>query len=516
MNFPTGFRLKMKNLLADEFESFEAGYERPRRRGLRVNEYKISAEEFAEQSPFPLEPIPWIKNGFFYPDDVRPARHPYYAAGLYYLQEPSAMTPASRLPLEAGDRVLDLCAAPGGKATELAERLAVLDRLSDSRSESHTGRQSDSGSHLRSGCRGSLVTNDISQQRAKALLHNLEMTGTDNYYVLNETPERLAQAFPAYFDKILVDAPCSGEGMFRKEEEALRLWSPERVADFASQQKTILAEAYKMLRPGGMLLYSTCTFAPEENEEQIAGFLSEHSDMELQEIAPYEGFSEGRPEWTAGRQEDLKKCVRIWPHRMDGEGHFLALLRKKESEKGIAETEENRRESNVTENRTGKRKKKGKRGGVETNRPKKEQRQLLRDFLCDIVGDAAAAEEICSRAENRQDKAFLPGQVSAELNGLHVMRGGQYLGDWKKNRFEPAQAWAMTWQSAPGRLTCRKLSLDQGDPRLNQYLRGESFAAADAEEGWTLICAGEYPVGWVKVVHGTVKNHYPSSWRIPL
>ncbi len=491
MNYPAEFKNRMQRFLAEEYESFEASYERPRRRGLRVNEYKISAEEFAKLFPFPLEPIPWIKNGFFYPDDVHPARHPYYAAGLYYLQEPSAMTPASRLPLRSGDRVLDLCAAPGGKATELAARLAVL------------------GS-------GSLVTNDISQQRAKALLHNLEMTGTGNYCVLNETPERLARSFTSYFDKILVDAPCSGEGMFRKEEEALRLWSPQRVTDFAAQQKKILAEAYKMLRPGGMLLYSTCTFAPEENEEQIAYFLSEHPDMELQEIGPYEGFSPGRPEWTSGSVEELKKCVRIWPHKMDGEGHFLALMKKAAiMEMPDVEESESSGERGKKGKEPGKKKqKKGKDGAEISHAPNKEQRKLLQTFLCDIVGDAAFAEEFCGRVEVRQEKAFLPWQSGRMLSGLHVMRGGQYLGDWKKNRFEPSQAWAMTLQSERNGVECRTLSFDPEDPGLKRYLSGESFTAENAKEGWTLICAGKYPVGWAKVVCGTAKNHYPASWRI--
>ena len=121
MNFPDEFKVKMKDLLAEEYEFFEASYEKPRRRGLRVNEYKVSAEEFAERAPFPLERIPWVKNGFFYGDDVRPARHPYYAAGLYYLQEPSAMTPASRLPLDAGfdkKHILGFMTAPWQFTTE--------------------------------------------------------------------------------------------------------------------------------------------------------------------------------------------------------------------------------------------------------------------------------------------------------------------------------------------------------------------------------------------------------------
>lgn len=560
MNYPTEFKEKMKKLLADEYEAFEASYEKPRKRGLRVNEHKLSTEEFAKRSPFPLEPIPWVKNGFFYPDEVRPARHPYYAAGLYYLQEPSAMTPASRLPLEAGDRVLDLCAAPGGKATELAARLSVLD-ASD---------------------RGLLVANDISPQRTRALLHNLEMMGTDNYCVLNESPERIAEAFPEFFDKILVDAPCSGEGMFRKEEEALRLWSPERVADFAAQQKKILAEAYTMLKPGGMLLYSTCTFAPEENEQQIADFLQMHPDMKLQDIEPYEGFSQGRPDWVRSEKrdknpeqerekdsakncslEELKKCVRIWPHKMDGEGHFLALMKKskgmpaeeitaygtehtmigdtmtgqamtgQEPEAGVDNvrnnTDRKRKEGRKNRGKKELKKKTGKNAAGQ-NRPDKDQLRLLKEFLCAIT-DTAAAEALCSRVEKRQDKAFLPAAVSDKLNGLHVVRGGVYIGEWKKNRFEPSQTWAMVQKNVlresdreqnrdeqgpqAGLLNHTVLALSADDRRLKQYLAGESFPAEEMPDGWALVCADGFPVGWAKVVRGIAKNHYPVSWRIP-
>ena len=527
MVFPDTFREKMQALLGAEYEAFAASYDKPRRRGLRVNVSKISPEEFVRIAPFPLEPILWVENGFFYSGDVRPARHPYYAAGLYYLQEPSAMTPASRLPLAAGDRVLDLCAAPGGKATELAARLAVPDR------------------------RGILVANDISQQRAKALLHNLEVTGTDNYCVLNETPERLAAAFPQFFDKILVDAPCSGEGMFRKEEEALRLWSPERVADFAAQQKKILDQAYAMLRPGGLLLYSTCTFSPEENEQQIAAFLARYPDMEMQEIEQYEGFSEGRPDWVRipevfGQKEtfqivaennteneriteiekDLKKCVRIWPHRMDGEGHFLALMKKTDPScgcfpenrisdtEGVWEASGTGRDSGERTGRSrgkkaGDRKqKKGKRPGETSDRPDREQSRLLSEFLCDITGSTAEAEALCRDVQVRQEKAFLPGPAGEKLGGLHVMRGGTYLGEWKKNRFEPSQAFAMTLAAAE-----KRISFAPEDPRLTKYLAGETFPAEGLPDGWLLVCVESFPVGWAKVVRGVAKNHYPASWR---
>ena len=243
MALPEEFQNRMREMLGVEYEAFMASYEEPRQYGLRVNTLKISPEEFERISPFEIKKIPWVTNGYYYNEGISPAKHPYYAAGLYYLQEPSAMAPASRLPVEPGDRVLDLCAAPGGKSTELAARLRG---------------------------QGLLVANDISNSRAKALLHNLELFGASNILVANETPARLAEAFAGYFDKILVDAPCSGEGMFRKAPEVAASWSLQRVDFFAGQQRAIMESAVRMLRPGGMLLYSTCTFSAEENEGTVA------------------------------------------------------------------------------------------------------------------------------------------------------------------------------------------------------------------------------------------------------
>ena len=210
------------------------------------------------------------------------------------------MTTASRLPVGPGERVLDLCAAPGGKATELGAKLFG---------------------------EGLLVANDISASRVKALLKNIEVMGIPNSFLLNEVPAKIAEQFPAYFDKILVDAPCSGEGMFRKNPEAARVWSEEKPPECAKMQKEIVKQAISMLKPGGMMIYSTCTFSPEENEQIIAWVLREFPEMQLIPMKGYEGFSEGRPDLADGNPE-LKKCVRIWSHHMDGEGHFVALMQK--------------------------------------------------------------------------------------------------------------------------------------------------------------------------------------------
>ena len=249
---PQEFLERMEHMLGEEYPAFLQSYEEPRKFGLRVNTMKISVEEFQRLAPFHLTPIPWIPNGYYYEREDDPARHPFYYAGLYYLQEPSAMTPASILPVMQGEHVLDLCAAPGGKATALGAKLAG---------------------------EGLLVANDISASRAKALLKNLEIFGIRNSFVTNAYPAKLAEQFAGAFDKILVDAPCSGEGMFRKDLANARVWSLEKVKECAKTQHEIIRQAVSMLRPGGLLLYSTCTFSPEENEQTIASLLQEHPEL---------------------------------------------------------------------------------------------------------------------------------------------------------------------------------------------------------------------------------------------
>ena len=297
---PEKFLSRMESMLGKEFPAFLQSYDFPRKFGLRVNTNKISVEEFLEISPFHLEPIPWIDNGFFYDENDRPSRHPYYFAGLYYLQEPSAMTPANRFSVNPGEYVLDLCAAPGGKATELGAKLQG---------------------------NGFLVANDISNSRAKALLRNLELFGIKNSMVTNETPAKLAKYFPEFFDKILVDAPCSGEGMFRKDPDVAKTWDETRPEFFGKLQREIVTQAISMLKPGGELLYSTCTFSPIENEGLISFILENFPEIELLTLDDYEGFTKGCPDW-GNKDTRLKKCIRIFPHHMEGEGHFLALMKK--------------------------------------------------------------------------------------------------------------------------------------------------------------------------------------------
>ena len=296
ITLPEAFEQEMKQLLGEEeYEAYRKTFDEAVHRGLRVNNGKISTEEFLRRTDIPLKKVPWIPNGFYYDEEsCNPAKDADYYAGLYYLQEPSAMTPASRLPIEPDDRVLDLCAAPGGKATELGSRI---------------------------GEGGMLLANDISNSRAKALLRNLEIQGVGRLLVTSEDPEKLVTLYPAFFDKILLDAPCSGEGMFRKESSMLRYYSENGPEHYVPIQKKLIEQAYQMLAEGGELLYSTCTFSVKENEEVIAGLLDAHPDMEVQEITPgYEGFAPG----VSVNGRDLSRCVHIFPQRMEGEGHFVA------------------------------------------------------------------------------------------------------------------------------------------------------------------------------------------------
>lgn len=303
---PDLFCKSMEALLGDEYQKYLDSYQEESYASYRINLAKIPVDEWEKVRPFKGDNIPWISHGYYYdPASCQPAKHPFYYAGLYYIQEPSAMIPASLLPVKPGDKVLDLCAAPGGKATELAAKLQG---------------------------KGLLVANDISVSRAMALAKNLQMAGAQNTIVTAETPEKLANHFGVYFDKILIDAPCSGEGMFRRDPSMIRDWEEHGPAYYAQIQKKILNQAYQMLMPDGMLVYSTCTFSPIEDEKMIEQFLIEHSDMEICPVDRKEGYTKGFSNQINSdiiSPKDFEHAVRIFPHRTKGEGHFAILLHKK-------------------------------------------------------------------------------------------------------------------------------------------------------------------------------------------
>ena len=296
-NLPENFKEKMKVLLKDEFDDFLTSYDEKFFQGFRLNRLKVFPGQWERLSDIKTDKIPWIDNGYYYdPNEFNATKHPFYYAGLYYIQEPSAQTPANLLPVESYDRVLDLCAAPGGKSTELAAKL---------------------------GGKGVLVSNDISATRAKALLKNLGVFGVKNALITSETPEKLAEVFKGYFNKILIDAPCSGEGMFRKDPKVIKNWEQYGTGYYSDIQREILPNALKMLSDDGYMLYSTCTFSPEENEGAIDYLLGLSDDLEVIPLNDkYEGFSSANPEWVNSKREEIRGAVRIFPHKMKGTASF--------------------------------------------------------------------------------------------------------------------------------------------------------------------------------------------------
>ncbi len=434
----------MQSLLKAEYPDYIESFNNERQYGLRVNTLKISVEDFLKIAPFKLEPIPWTSDGFYYSGEDKPAKHPYYYAGLYYLQEPSAMTPAESLPIEEGDFVLDCCAAPGGKSTKLLSKLQ------------------------HSGC---LITNDISNSRAQALLKNVELCGGDNVFVTSEDTTKLAKYFPNFFDKILIDAPCSGEGMFRKEPAMLKSWNPESNQYYHNLQISIIEAAYQMLKDGGKLVYSTCTFDESENEAIIKHLLSLDENLNVLSIANrYEMFNHGI---------EIENAVRIYPHKVKGEGHFVCLIQKGNKDRTPLEK-------------------------IDAKMPKDE---LLLEFLSHVK-----LNTINRHFEKIQDNVYLVPNVDVKLKGLRILRSGLLLGELKKNHFEPSQALAMSLKAED---FDQIINLNAEDERVIRYLKGETLMVKDITdfEGWVLVCVDHYPLGFGKVNNGTLKNKYAKGWR---
>ncbi len=439
----------MKELLGEEYEAYLNSFSELPAHGMRINTGKLSPEEYLSLTGWKLEKVPWINNGFYYEDAYAPARHPHYYAGLYYLQEPSAMTPASRLDVQPGHRVADLCAAPGGKATELGSRLKG---------------------------EGMLLANDISMSRAKALLKNLELAGIPNLLVSAEDPVHLAAAYPEYFDRVLIDAPCSGEGMFRREHSMIEYWKEAGPDQYVPVQRSVLESGIAMLKKGGRLLYSTCTFSIKEDEENIRWILEQHPEMHLIPMEPYEGFAEGRL--------GLSDAVRIFPHKMKGEGHFLALLEKD------GENQE------------------GSRSKGEKLLPLEKLPDEIRTFLSFV---RRSFKEGGFSIERDQVYYFAPGVERKK--GIRYLRSGLLLGSWKKNRFEPSQAFAMVLKKQEYAYVC---DWSAEDPRTVKYLKGETVEPDQTEKGktaWRLICVDGYPLGWGKLAGSMLKNKYNPGWR---
>ena len=468
-DLPQSFLDSMKEILGEDYEAFLAGFDGQRQYGLRVNTLKMNLEEFERIAPFHLKKVPWISNGYFYEAEDAPAKHPFYSAGLYYLQEPSAMTPASRLKVQPGERVLDLCAAPGGKATELGAALQG---------------------------EGLLVANDINTARARALLRNLELFGISNSFVTNEPPHVLAERFPEFFHKIMVDAPCSGEGMFRKNPAVVDSWQEKGPEYFSKLQREIIVQAADMLLPGGMMFYSTCTFSPLENEKTITHLLKERPDMEVIPMEDYEGFAEGLTSYRGEVfDESCKLCRRIWPHKMSGEGHFMALLHKKNGvQQQVQQT--------VSQSSIWWEKCKG---------LNKEQKAAAEDFFSHV--NIAYDEK---RIDVRGDNLYYLPTPQYDGRGLHFLRNGLFMGEFKKKRFEPSQPFALALHAQD---FDQVLDFPADDERLSRYLRGETLDVSDLiagekkRKGWQLVMVAGHPLGFGKLVNNNLKNKYPAGWR---
>ena len=460
MNLPIEFEKKMKAFLGDEWDDFLYSYDNNRFQALRFNTLKVQSPEERMRILKTLKissdkKVSWANEAYYFDENVRPGKHPYHEMGLYYIQEPSAMSAAALLAPKPGMRVLDLCAAPGGKSTQLATYL---------------------------GDSGLLVSNEINTQRCRILSQNIERMGIKNAIVTNEDSFVLASHFPGFFNAIQVDAPCSGEGMFRKLPEAIEQWSMENVAICAERQKEILDNAAVMLKPGGTIVYSTCTFSKEENEDVIEYFLERHPDFTLEEME------------------------RFWPHKVDGEGHFVAKLVRR----GCVDTD-------LKADRKTKKNKNSKNRKNETKPAlTKENMKLLSEFLDETISEDVAAWIKNSRLVMFGEQLYRLPDMEVDIKGLKVQRAGLHIGEFKKQRFEPSHSLALALKLNDAKNVV-KLTCD--NPQTIGFFNGQSVMlsdeqAAECKKGWALVCVDGYPAGWGKVNGAQVKNHYPKGLKI--
>jgi NOL1/NOP2/sun family putative RNA methylase len=459
MNLPIEFENKMKAFLGNEWDDFLYSYDNNRFQALRFNTLKVQSPEERMRILKTLKissdkKVSWANEAYYFDENVRPGKHPYHEMGLYYIQEPSAMSAAALLAPKPGMRVLDLCAAPGGKSTQLATYL---------------------------GDSGLLVSNEINTQRSRILSQNIERMGIKNAIVTNEDSFVLASHFPGFFNAIQVDAPCSGEGMFRKLPEAIEQWSVENVAICAARQKEILDNAAVMLKPGGTIVYSTCTFSKEENEDVIEYFLEKHPDFTLEEME------------------------RFWPHKVDGEGHFVAkLVRRGSVDTGF---KSDRQTKKIKNNKNRKNETK--------SALTKENMKLLSEFLDETISDDMAALIKNSRLVMFGEQLYRLPDMEVDIKGLKVQRAGLHIGEFKKQRFEPSHSLALALKLSEAKNVV-KLTCD--NPQTIGFFNGQSVMlsdeqAAECKKGWALVCVDGYPAGWGKVNGTQVKNHYPKGLR---
>ena len=449
---PDIFLQQMRELLpTGEFEAFCATYEKPTVRGLRLNKLKLRYGAFGFDV---LPPVPWCAEGRYYNEETRPAKSIFHNAGLFYIQEPSAMCPVEVLQPKPGDRVLDLCAAPGGKSAQIAGHMMG---------------------------EGLLVSNDASPTRSRALVKNLERLGVTNAVITTELPKKLAGRFGEFFDKILVDAPCSGEGMFRRDADAVKAYTANKPDACVEMQTDILRYAARMLKPGGRLVYSTCTFNMKENEDVILWFVENRPEFSAVAIEhDVLGISHGLG--------SLPQAGRIFPHRATGEGHFVALL-----EKRVA--------------------------GLRVRPPSRGLTPKLTNEFTDFCTEhiphfAFPAEKIVAHGAN----LYLSPEP-LDLSGIRTARSGWFLGEISKGRFIPSHALAMGLRREDV-----SHAVELCEENAHRYLRGESLDASsltasslDADETsqkdktkpWVMVCYQSLPLGWARLVQGRLKNNLP-------
>ena len=445
---PKEFLERMEKMLGNDYRAFLESYDKEEYKALRFNPLKGDKEAFLKEDLFSLNQVPWEENGYYYDSEAKPGKHSYHEAGVYYIQEPSAMAPVHFLAPKPGEKILDLCAAPGGKSTQIAGKMAG---------------------------EGLLITNEIHPQRAKILSENVERMGIQNALVFNETPQRLSERFDAFFDKILVDAPCSGEGMFRKNDEAGNEWSPENVELCAQRQDEILDCAARMLKAGGTIVFSTCTFSVEENEGSIQRFLKRNPEFYVKDVSVYEGME--KSSWG----------VRLWPHKLKGEGHFLSVLVKEgELKKDIATCYKTQIAQGI------------------------KQYPEFWDFCVQTGLDK------CEKADFSGgnytvfgEQLYLLPKDTPDLSKLKVLRPGLHVATIKKGRIEPAHALSHVLNL--GDMT-NCISLEKDSLEVRQYLNGQTLNV-EGNKGWNLICVDSYGLGFGKLSGGIVKNHYPKGLR---
>jgi NOL1/NOP2/sun family putative RNA methylase len=457
---PIGFTQRMTQLLDKEAEKFLSALTQPAITGIRVNTLKINSSSFEtllkEFLPAAsLEPVPWCPSGFVLESNTLSGKHPFHAAGLFYFQEPSAMSVAKALNPKPGELIIDLAASPGGKTTHLVS-------LSQNQSV--------------------VIANEINRSRVKALSENLERWGAHRAVITNEAIEHLSQ-WHGGADRVLLDAPCSGEGMFRKSKDALEMWSEATILGCAKRQQSLLDEAAKLVKPGGHLVYSTCTFAPEENEWVIGKFLQIHPAFELKECR-LEGSSSGGSEWLPEHlKQDMSKAKRFWPHKIQGEGHFVALLQKTDGEERKLKP-------------------------ASFHVINKHLEQLWHDFCQQTFGKLIFQKPLTLFG----DKLFMVDERIPDIKGLNVFRTGLWLGTLLKNRFEPSHSLALAL-SKDDLNQANTVHLEPDSSELKRYLQGHPLEHP-GEKGWVLITVRGFPIGWGKRSGNVINNAYPKGLRL--